>query len=45
MGEMWQPYITAVGMSHGKRQLGKPRLKWVNHNKIDFTEVRAEGVE
>jgi hypothetical protein len=32
-----------VGKPEGKRPLGRPRRRWVNHIKMDLREVRWDG--
>jgi hypothetical protein len=34
-----------VGMSEGKRQLGKPRRKWVDNIKMDLREVGWDSMD
>jgi hypothetical protein len=34
-----------VGKPKGKRQLGRPRRRWVGHIKIDLREVGGGGMD
>jgi hypothetical protein len=34
-----------VGKPEGKRPLGKPRSRWVDNIKMDFTEIGWDGVD
>jgi hypothetical protein len=34
-----------VGKSEGKRQLGRPRRRWKDNNKMDLRETGLEGVD
>jgi hypothetical protein len=39
MGEKRNAYRLLVGKSEGKRPLGRPRLRWVDNNRMDLVEV------
>jgi hypothetical protein len=39
MGEKRKPYMLLAGKLEGKRPLGRPRLRWVDNNRIDLGEV------
>jgi hypothetical protein len=45
MGEMRNVYKILVEMSEGKRPLGTPRHRWNDNIKMDFGEMRLEGVD
>jgi hypothetical protein len=34
-----------VGKPEGKRQLGRPRCRWVNNMKMDLREVGWDGMD
>jgi hypothetical protein len=36
---------TLVGKPEGKKQLGRPRRRWVNNIKIDFREIGWNGMD
>jgi hypothetical protein len=36
MGEKWNAYRILVEKPEGKRQLGRPRLRWVDNIKMDL---------
>jgi hypothetical protein len=38
MGEKRNACMIIVGMSEGKRQLGRPRRKWMNNIKMNLRE-------
>jgi hypothetical protein len=38
-------YRILVGKSEGKRQLGRPRRRWVDNIKIELTEIGWHGME
>jgi hypothetical protein len=40
MGQRW----ILVGKSEGKRQLGKPRRRWVDNIKMDLREIGWDGM-
>jgi hypothetical protein len=39
MGETRNAYRILVGKPEGKRQLGRPRRRWVDNIKIDLREM------
>jgi hypothetical protein len=39
MGENRNVYGILVGMPEGKRQLGRPRRRWVDNIKMDLREI------
>jgi hypothetical protein len=39
MGEMRNAYRLLVGKPEGRRQLGRPRLRWVDNIRIDLGGV------
>ena len=39
MGEEWGTYRVLVGKPVGKRQLGRPRRRWVDNIRMDLQEV------
>jgi hypothetical protein len=43
MGEGSDVYRVLVGMSEGKRPLGRPRRRWEDNIKIDLREIRIDG--
>jgi hypothetical protein len=45
MGEKRNEYRLLVGKPEGKRQLGRPRCRWVHNIKIDLGEVGWGGVD
>jgi hypothetical protein len=34
-----------MGMPEGKRPLGRPRRRWVDNIKMDFTEIGWDGMD
>jgi hypothetical protein len=38
-GEKRNAYRILVGKPEGKRQLGRPRRKWVDNTKMDLSEI------
>jgi hypothetical protein len=38
-GEKRNVYMISVGKPEGKRQLGRPRRRWVNNIKMDLREI------
>jgi hypothetical protein len=38
-------YRILVGKPEGKRPLGRPRLRWVKHIKIDLREIGWSGLD
>jgi hypothetical protein len=45
MGEKRNAYRILVGNPEGKRQLGKPRHRWVDNIKIDLREIGWDGMD
>ena len=45
MGERRGVYRVLVGKPEGKRLLGRPRHRWEENIKMDFQEVRCEGMD
>jgi hypothetical protein len=45
MGEKRNVYRILVGKPEGKRQLGRPRRRWVDNIKMDLREIGWDGVE
>jgi hypothetical protein len=45
MGERRVVYRVLVGKPEGKRQLGRPRLKWKDNIKMDIQEVGCRGMD
>jgi hypothetical protein len=43
MGERMNAYRILVGKPEGKRQLGRPRRRWVDNIKMDLREVEWDG--
>jgi hypothetical protein len=39
MGEKRNAYRILVGKPEEKRQLGRPKRRYVNNNKLDLTEI------
>jgi hypothetical protein len=39
MGEKRNAYTLLVGKPEGKRQLGRPRHRWVDNIKMDLVEI------
>jgi hypothetical protein len=39
MGEKRNAYRVLVGKPEGKRQLGRPRRRWVDNIKMDLREI------
>jgi len=44
MGDRKGVYRVLMGKPEGKRQLGKPRLRWEDNIKGDFQEVGCRGM-
>jgi hypothetical protein len=38
-------YRLLVGKPEGRRQLGRPRLRWVNNIRMDLLEIGWDGVD
>jgi hypothetical protein len=45
MGEKRNVYRLFVGKSEGKRQLGRPRCRWIDSFKLDLLEIRLSVVD
>jgi hypothetical protein len=45
MGEKKTAYRLSVGKPEGKRQLGRPRRRWVENIKMDFGEIGWDDVD
>jgi hypothetical protein len=45
MGETRNAYRILVGKPEGKRQLGKPRRRWVENIKMDLRVIGWDGME
>jgi hypothetical protein len=45
MGEKRNVYRLLVGKPEGKRQLGRPRRKWIDNIKMDLVHIVQCGVE
>jgi hypothetical protein len=45
MGERRGVYRVLVGKPEGKRQLGRPRHRWEDNNKMDLQEVGCGGMD
>jgi hypothetical protein len=43
-GEKRNAYRILVGKPEGKRQLGRPRRRWVDNIKIDLREIGWDGI-
>jgi hypothetical protein len=44
-GEKKNAYRILVGKAEGKRQLGRPRRKWVDNIKMDLREIGWDGMD
>jgi hypothetical protein len=44
-GEKRNAYRILVGKSEGKRQLGRPRCRWVDNIKIDVRKIGWDGMD
>jgi hypothetical protein len=44
-GEKRNAYRILVGKPEGKRQLGRPRRRWVDNIKIDLREIGWDGID
>jgi hypothetical protein len=38
-------YRIFVGNPESKRPLGRPRRRWVDHNKMDLREIKWDGMD
>jgi hypothetical protein len=45
IGERRNAYKILIGRCKGKRQLGRPRFRWVDNIRMDLREVGWEGVD
>jgi hypothetical protein len=45
MGEKRNAYRILVGKPEGKRQLGRPRRRWVDNIKMDLREIGWDGMD
>jgi hypothetical protein len=45
MGEKWNAYKILVGKPEGKRPLGRPRRRWVDHIKMGLREIGWYGMD
>jgi hypothetical protein len=45
LGERRDVHRVSVGISEGKRPLGRPRRRWVSNIKMDLQEVRCGGMD
>jgi hypothetical protein len=45
MGEKRNAYSIFVGNQEGNRQLGRPRLRWVDNIKMDLREIGWDGMD
>jgi hypothetical protein len=43
--EKMNAYRILVGKPEGKRQLGRPRHRWVDSNKMDLKEIGWDGMD
>jgi hypothetical protein len=43
MGEGRGVYMVLVGRPEGKRQLGRPSLRWEDNIKVDLKEIGMDG--
>jgi len=44
-GERISVYMVLVGKPEGKRQLGRPRLRWEDNIKMDLQKVECGGMD
>jgi hypothetical protein len=45
MGEKRNAYRILVGKPEGRRQLGRPRRRWVDNIKMDLREIGWNGID
>jgi hypothetical protein len=45
MGRKRNAYRILVGKPEGKRQVGRPRRRWVDNVKIDLREIEWDGMD
>jgi hypothetical protein len=45
MGDKKNAYRILVGISEGKRPLGRPRRRWVDNIKTDLREIGWDGMD
>jgi hypothetical protein len=45
MGAKRNAYRLLVGQPEGKRPLGRPRRRWVDHIKMDVREIGWDGMD
>jgi hypothetical protein len=45
MGEKRKVHRLSVGKPEGKRQLGRPRRRWIDKVKMDFLEIGLNVVD
>jgi hypothetical protein len=45
MGEKRNAYSILVGNPEGKRPLGRPRRRWVDNIKLNFRQIRWDGMD
>jgi hypothetical protein len=45
IGEKRNAYRILVGKPEGKKQLGRPRRRWVDNIKMDLREIRWDGMD
>jgi hypothetical protein len=44
MGEKWNACRALAGKPEGKRPLGRPRHRWKDNIKVDFSEIGWGGM-